>query len=131
MRRLAAVFAHPDDDTFGVGGSLAMHRDELDLMVVLATSGDAGLIADPSLATRENLGEVREGESRASYEALGVKPSLHFLRYPDGALAKVDREQLVGQITELLVPFRPEMVVTFGPEGVPKHEDHVTIHRAT
>src|SRR5213593_1382451 len=130
MARLAAVFAHPDDDTFGIGGTVALHRDDLDLLVVQATSGEAGLIADPSLATRENLGEVRDQESRASYAALGVEPELHFLGYPDGGLAGVDREELVGKITDLLVSFRPEVVVTFGPEGVTKHEDHITIHQA-
>jgi len=127
-RRLSLVFAHPDDDTFGVGGTIAKHRDDLDLQVILATSGEAGIIADPSLATRENLGRVREEESRASYRALGVEPELHFLRYPDGGLAGVEREELVAKVAELVAAFRPEVVVTFGPEGVTKHEDHVTMH---
>ncbi|MFN2544048.1 MAG: PIG-L deacetylase family protein [Actinomycetota bacterium] len=125
--RLALVFAHPDDDTFGVGGTIAMHRDELELLVILATSGDAGMIADPSLATRENLGEVREEESRASYRALGVEPEIVFLRHPDGELPEVDRETVVSQITERLEQFRPDVVVTFGQEGVTKHEDHIAI----
>src|SRR5207248_10024255 len=86
VKRLALVFAHPDDDSFGVSGSVALHRDDVEVQVILATSGEAGMIADPSLATRENLGEVREEESRASYRALGVKPEHHFLRYPDGGL---------------------------------------------
>src|SRR5207302_11112913 len=81
-----------------------------------------------SLATRENLGEVREGESRASYRALGIEPELHFLRYPDGGLLQVDREEIVAKVTELLAAFRPDVVVTFGPEGVTKHDDHVTMH---
>src|SRR5437879_1522600 len=58
-RSLAAVFAHPDDDTWGLGGTYAASGD-LDLTVVVATSGEAGLIADPALATREELAEVRE-----------------------------------------------------------------------
>jgi LmbE family N-acetylglucosaminyl deacetylase len=123
------VFAHPDDDTFGVAGSMATHRDELDVLVVLATSGEAGLIADPSLATRENLGDVREEESRASYRAIGVKPEQHFLRYPDGGLKDLDPAQIVEQVTELLVEFRPDVVVTFGPEGVTKHDDHMYMSR--
>src|SRR5204863_8891914 len=87
VKRLSLVFAHPDDDSFGVSGSVAMHRDDAEVQVILATSGEAGMIADPSLAERENLGEVREGESHASYAALGVSPEQHFLRYPDGGLA--------------------------------------------
>jgi LmbE family N-acetylglucosaminyl deacetylase len=127
-KRLSLVFAHPDDDSFGVGGTIAKHRDDLELQVILATSGEAGLIADPSLATRENLGQVREEESRASYRALGVQPEEHFLHYPDGGLLDVDREELVSKVTELLGAFRPDVVVTFGPEGVTKHDDHVTMH---
>ena len=71
MRRVACVFAHPDDDTYGVGGSLALHaEDELELTVILATSGDAGRIADASLATRQTLASVREAEDLASWLAL-------------------------------------------------------------
>ena len=87
MRRVACVFAHPDDDTFGVSGSLALHaRDDLELTVILATSGEAGRIADASLATRETLASVREAEDLASWRALGLEPDLRFLRHPDGGL---------------------------------------------
>jgi LmbE family N-acetylglucosaminyl deacetylase len=127
-RRLSLVFAHPDDDSFGLGGTIALHRDDVDVQVILATSGEAGMIADPSLATRENLGEVREGESQASYRALGVEPEQHFLRYPDGGLPGVDHEELVARVSELLGSFQPDVVVTFGPEGVTKHDDHVAMH---
>jgi len=99
------------------------------VLVVLATSGGAGMIADPSLATRENLEEVREEESRASYRAIGVKPEQHFLRYPDGGLKDIDPEPIVEKITEPLEAFRPDVVVTFGPEGVTKHDDHVYVSR--
>ena len=85
MRRVACVFAHPDDDTYGVAGSLALHaNDELQLTVIMATSGGAGRIADPSLATRETLGRVREAEDVASWRALGFDPDVRFLRHPDG-----------------------------------------------
>jgi LmbE family N-acetylglucosaminyl deacetylase len=130
-RRLAAVFAHPDDDTYGVGGTVALHADAgIEVTAVLATSGDAGRIFDPSLATRKNLGKVREGEDRAAWAELGVKPALHFLRYPDGGLPRVPRDELVGRIAELLEEARPDVVVTFGPEGVTGHEDHITIGKA-
>jgi LmbE family N-acetylglucosaminyl deacetylase len=71
---LAVVVAHPDDDTFGVTGTAALHEHDpaFELTAVLLTSGDAGEIADPSLATPETLGEVREAEDRASWAALGV-----------------------------------------------------------
>ncbi|HEX9694554.1 MAG TPA: PIG-L deacetylase family protein [Actinomycetota bacterium] len=130
-RRLAAVFAHPDDDTYGVGGTVGLHADAgIEVTAILATSGDAGRIFDRSLATRQNLGMVREGEDRAAWGELGVKPALHFLRHPDGGLQGVPGDELVSRIAELLAAARPEVVVTFGPEGVTGHEDHIAIGEA-
>jgi LmbE family N-acetylglucosaminyl deacetylase len=128
VRRIACVFAHPDDDTFGVGGSLALHpNDELELTVILATSGEVGRIADASLATRETLARVREAEDLASWRALGLEPDLRFLRQTDGGLSRVPREQLVTEVRDLLGLIEPEVVVTFGPDGITGHEDHITI----
>jgi LmbE family N-acetylglucosaminyl deacetylase len=128
VRRVACVFAHPDDDTYGVAGSLALHaNDELQLTVIMATSGGAGRIADPSLATRETLGRVREAEDVASWRALGFDPDVRFLRHPDGGLARIPREQLVLEVRDLLEETAPEVVVTFGPDGITGHEDHVAI----
>jgi LmbE family N-acetylglucosaminyl deacetylase len=127
--RLAAVFAHPDDDAYGVSGTFALSAEggDLESTVILATSGEAGPISDPSLATRENLAEVREAEERASWAAAGVAPSLLFLRYPDGGLPSVPREELVERVAEALRAARPQVVVTFGPEGITMHDDHVAI----
>ena len=129
MRRVACVFAHPDDDTYGVGGSLAIHAEDIALTVVLATSGDAGRIADPSLATREDLGRVRESEDEASWRALGLEPDLRVLRHPDGGLPAL-RDELVSEVRDVLRETEPELVVTFGPDGITGHEDHVTIGAA-
>ncbi len=130
-RRLAAVFAHPDDDTYSVAGSMALHAGEdVGVIVVLATSGEAGQIADPSLATPENLGRVREGEDVASWREVGVPVEHHFLRFPDGGVAEVPAEDLTGRIVEALRETRPDVVATFGPEGVTGHADHITAGRA-
>lgn len=133
-RRLAAVFAHPDDDTFNLCGSLIRHGPEdLDYTVVVATSGEAGLIFEPSLAARQNLGAVREAEQRSALAVAGfADAAVHFLHHPDGGLAEIDRQTLVDQVVDLLRPFAPEVVVTFGPEGMTGHADHVAIgHVAT
>jgi len=127
--RVAGVFAHPDDDTYGVGGSIALHATDpaLRVTVIMTTSGDAGQIADPSLATRENLGSVREREDVASWRALGLQPEIHFLRYPDGHVAELSRDQLVARFVELLLAARPDVVITFGPEGITGHDDHIAV----
>lgn len=129
MRRVACVFAHPDDDTYGVGGSLALHAEDIVLTVVLATSGDAGKIADPSLATRGELGRVRESEDAASWRALGLEADLRFLRHPDGGLRALG-DALVSEVREILRQVEPDVVVTFGPDGITGHEDHVAIGAA-
>ena len=127
-RRLAMVFAHPDDDTFSSGGTVALHADDADVLSILATSGEAGKIAPGSGASRRTLGAVREAEGRAAYEALGKRDArLEFLRQPDGGVTRIDREALVRRVTALLEEFAPEVVVTFGPEGVTKHNDHITM----
>ena len=129
--RLMAVFAHPDDDAWGIGGTVALSRDLIELTVVLATSGGAGQVSDPSLATPENLAEVREAEEVESMTALGVPEApVHFLRYADGALEAADRGELVDRLVEIMAKVRPDVVVTFGPEGVTRHEDHIAIGEA-
>jgi LmbE family N-acetylglucosaminyl deacetylase len=130
--RLAAVYAHPDDDTFGVGGIVAKHGGELDYTAIVATSGEAGLISDPALATQENLAAVREAEEREALRALGQKNAVvHFLRYPDAGLIDVPRHEVLDRVTALLEEARPQVVVTFGPEGVTRHDDHITIGQVT
>jgi len=120
------VFAHPDDDSHLLAGTLLLSRGLVDLTLVFATSGEAGPIADPSLATRETLGAVREAEQRANLEAIGYPAArVEFLRHPDYHLPNVPLGQLVGEITDVLADVRPHVVVTFGPDGVTSHHDHV------
>jgi LmbE family N-acetylglucosaminyl deacetylase len=129
--RLLGVFGHPDDDAYGIGGTLAVERDRIEAAIVLATSGGAGEISDPALATPENLAEVREREEHASVAALGWPDMpVHFLGYPDGGLAQVDRAELVDRVAEIMREFRPHVVVTFGPEGITRHDDHIAVGEA-
>jgi LmbE family N-acetylglucosaminyl deacetylase len=133
-RRLATVVAHPDDDTFACSGTVALHAHERGLRFALVhvTSGEGGMISDPSLAAPENLGEVREEEDRRSWIALGRVPDRHeFLRYPDGGVQDMPFDELVERIAAILLDERPDVVVTFGPEGVTGHADHITVGRAT
>lgn len=133
-RTLVAVFAHPDDDTFACSGTIALHADDPDFrfVLVLATSGGAGEISGPGLATRETLADVREAEDRASWRTLGREPDrLEFLRFADGSLGTTDLDVLIRAVATILEQERPDVVITFGPEGVTRHLDHITIGRAT
>jgi LmbE family N-acetylglucosaminyl deacetylase len=129
--RLAGVFAHPDDDAYLIGGSLLMRPGEIDLTVVFATSGEAGPITDESLATRATLGEVREREQRAYLHAIGMPDArVEFLRHPDYYLPEVPMATLVEEIEAVLRDVRPHVVVTFGPDGLTSHPDHVYVGEA-
>jgi LmbE family N-acetylglucosaminyl deacetylase len=130
--RLTGVFAHPDDDAYLLGGTLLRNHGRVDLSLVFATSGEAGPISDPSLATRESLGEVREGEQRRCLELIGYEDApVEFLRYPDYYLPDVPFEDLVTEVEQVLARFRPHIVVTFGPDGLTSHHDHIRIGQAT
>ena len=124
--RLATVFAHPDDDAYQIGGWIAMHADETELTMIFCTSGEAGPIWMPGSATRETLGTVREGEQRAFLQAVGADDAaVHFLRYPDYHLNEVDPAELASRVADILAEARPDVVVTFGPDGATNHHDHI------
>ena len=130
-QRILAVYAHPDDECYCSGGTLARYSDDgAELMVVAATKGDAGQIHDTYRATRHTLGEVRARELQESCKTLGVQ-HLECWEYPDGGLAAADREQLVGDIVGVIRRFRPHIVLTFGPDGGYGHPDHIAICEAT
>jgi LmbE family N-acetylglucosaminyl deacetylase len=129
--RLMGIYAHPDDEAFGLAGTLARATAAGNAAaVVCATRGEAGQIADAALATRQNLGAVREGELRQACAAVGVH-DVSFLDYVDGQLAEADEAEAVGRIVYHLRRFRPDVAVTFAANGGYGHVDHMAIHRFT
>ena len=126
---LMAVFAHPDDEAFGTGGTLSRYAAEgCNVTVVTATRGEAGQIAEPELATPANLPTVRERELRCSCRQYGAHPP-HFLDYLDGQLTVVHQGQAVGKLVKLIRQLKPDVLVTFGPDGIYGHYDHIAVHR--
>lgn len=138
---LVTVFAHPDDETFGVGGSMAAAVDAgARVVTICATRGEVGEIADPSLATAETLGAVREAELRAACAELGVH-DVRFLGYRDSgmegtpensdprAFANAPDDEVIERIAGQFRELRPDVVVTFEPRGVYGHPDHKKISR--
>jgi LmbE family N-acetylglucosaminyl deacetylase len=129
--RLLEVFAHPDDESYGTGGTLAKYSAAgVSTYLVSATRGEAGEILDPAMVSISNLALVREGELRAAAAILGVK-EVHFLDYLDGSLDQADPLGVEEKVVRLIRKLRPHVLVTFGPKGVYGHPDHIAIHRAT
>ena len=125
------IWAHPDDEAFGSAGTMARAiMAGHPVALVCATRGEEGEIADPALATPENLGAVREQELRSAGAALGVT-DVSFLGYRDGHLPEADPEEAIGRIVAHLRRFRPDVVVTFAANGGYGHVDHMAIHRLT
>ncbi len=131
---VALIVAHPDDDAYGVAGSIALHESELGFRFVLvhATDGGAGEIAPGFHATRETLGRIRREECENAWRAHGRLPDRHdWLGYPDGGVAQLPAGELMEQIVRILEEERPQVVATFGPDGITGHPDHVAVGRAT
>ena len=139
---LMAVFAHPDDEAFSVGGTLAHYAQKgVKVVLVCATRGEAGKITDPSM-TVTDLGAQREAELQAACVALGI-PAPIFLDFHDSgrqertrhddpkALMNVDVLELEAAIRPLIAEHQPQVIVTFDPHGGYGHIDHLQVHRAT
>jgi LmbE family N-acetylglucosaminyl deacetylase len=123
--RLAGVFAHPDDDAYTLGGTLARHAGSIEATIVLLTSGGNGPIWEP-VARRETLAGVRESEERAFLAAVGVPDArVEFLRYTDWHLPDVPIEEAAVRVEAILLESRPHVVATFGPDGMTHHHDHI------
>lgn len=133
-RVLAFVAAHPDDDVMGAAGIVALHRDDPSFRFVLvhATDGEAGEIAPSTGIRRERVGAVRREEDVAGWAAVGRQPDRHeWLGLPDGGLAGLPEGLLERRIAPILAEERPDVVLTFGPDGITGHPDHIAVGSAT
>jgi N-acetyl-1-D-myo-inositol-2-amino-2-deoxy-alpha-D-glucopyranoside deacetylase len=142
-RSILAIYAHPDDETFGTGGTLAHYaRQGSQVTLVCATRGEAGEISDPELASPETLGQVREMELDCAAHKMGIE-EVFFLNYRDSGMAgtaenddprafvNAPAEEVVGRLVALIRRLRPQIVITFEPHGGYGHPDHITIHHHT
>ena len=126
-RRVVGVFAHPDDEIFCAGGTIAKWAaDGAHVFVVCATRGEAGQIRDSMTAVRRTLGQVREAELREACARLGVEHVV-VLNYHDGTLQNVDLDELAAAIEEMLTEIDPDVVITFGEDGAYGHPDHIAV----
>jgi LmbE family N-acetylglucosaminyl deacetylase len=130
-RRLLLVFAHPDDESVFAAGVASRTAAEGGMVgLCTATPGDRGKLGDPPVCAREHLGAVRQAELMTACRVVGVS-TVRVLGYQDRALAIAPPDTIRRQLVEVIRAVRPQVVITFEPNGSNLHPDHVAISRFT
>jgi LmbE family N-acetylglucosaminyl deacetylase len=142
-RVLLAVLAHPDDESFGIGGTLALYAQRsVEVHLVCATHGEAGDMKPELLDGFSSIADRRESELRCAAKILGLS-GVHFLDYRDSgmpgsednrhpqALAMAPVDQVAEKVAHFIRLLRPQVVITTDPIGGYKHPDHIAVHQAT
>jgi len=140
---LMAVLAHPDDETFGMGGTLAKYAfDGVDVYLICATRGEVGEMDEEFLKGFNSPAERREYELRCAATNLGIKEVI-FLNYRDSGMAgsehnqhpdslfSANLEKVAEDVIQIIRRVQPDVVITFDPIGGYRHPDHIKIHEAT
>ena len=130
--KLLVVFAHPDDESMGMGGTLAKYSAEgVETHLVCASRGEVGWFGpEGQNPGPERLGQIREEELRNAVKELGMK-SLSFLDFIDGQVDKADPQEAIGRIVTCIRRIQPQVVVTFPHDGNYGHPDHIAIGQFT
>jgi LmbE family N-acetylglucosaminyl deacetylase len=130
--KLMAILAHPDDESMGLGGTLARYAAEgVATHLVTATRGEKGWVGLPEEDPGPyGMGAIRQAELLNAAHMLGLQ-SVDFLNLIDGELAQADVHEATAHIVSLVRSIRPQVVVTFGPEGDYGHPDHIAISQLT
>ena len=142
-RTLLSVLAHPDDESFGMGGTLAKYaEDGTDVHLICATRGEAGEVAPEFLDGQPSIAHLREMELRCAVDKLGIN-EVQLLDYRDSgmsgsadntnpeALINAPVDQVAKEIAEYIRKIKPQVILTFDPIGGYRHPDHIFIHQAT
>jgi LmbE family N-acetylglucosaminyl deacetylase len=140
---LLAVLAHPDDESFGMGGTLALYASRgVDVHLVCATRGEVGEADEEHMQGFNSVGEMREAELRCAAGTLGLK-TVNFLGYRDSGMpgtadnnhpdAQVQHpvSEVAARVVQYIRTLKPGVVLTFDPIGGYHHPDHIHIHQAT
>lgn len=130
--RLMCVLAHPDDESLAMGGILAKYAASgIHTSLVMATRGERGWFG-PAAAYPgpQALGRLREAELRSAARVLGLREVV-FLDYIDGEVDQANPAQAIAKIVTQLRRLKPDVVVTFDPNGMYGHPDHIAISQLT
>ena len=130
--KLLAVFPHPDDESLGMGGTLAHYSAEgIETYLLCATRGERGWNGpedqDPGPSV---IGRIRQSELRCAAGILGLH-EVEFLEYLDSDVDQANPQQAIAQITSHIRRIRPQVVVTFSPDGNYGHPDHIALAQFT
>jgi LmbE family N-acetylglucosaminyl deacetylase len=134
--RLLAVLAHPDDESLGVGGTLAKYAAQgVDVYLLTATRGEGGRYRGYRPEDHQHpgpaaLASIREAELRAASSALGVR-EVSLLDYCDQQLDRANPREAVAAIARYIRQVQPQVIITFGPDGAYGHPDHIAISQLT
>jgi LmbE family N-acetylglucosaminyl deacetylase len=133
--RLLAVLAHPDDESLGFGGTFAKYAQEgVETFLVTATRGERGRYRGhregEHYPGRERVAVIREEELRAAAATLGIR-EVSLLEYPDQEVDRADTREAIDRVAGHIRRLRPHVVMTFGPDGVYGHPDHIAIAQFT
>jgi LmbE family N-acetylglucosaminyl deacetylase len=130
--RLLAIFPHPDDETMGLGSTLARYSSEgVETYLLCATHGERGWYdSEGPNPGFENVARIREAELRCAAENLGLH-EVSFLDYIDGDVDQAKPEEIIGKIVTDIRRIKPHVVVTFGPDGNYGHPDHIALSQFT
>jgi len=124
---ILSVWAHPDDETYLAAGVMSAATDRGQRVVcVSATAGEHGT-SDPQAWPPARFGRLRRWEAAAAMAVLGVSEHC-VLGFPDGALAELD-QQGIATVGRMLDEVRPDTILTFGPDGMTFHPDHIAVSR--
>lgn len=123
---IVGVFAHPDDETFGPGGTLTKFAKEgNDVYIICATNGE-----NATGTIDKKLGKERRLELLNSAKILKIK-KVFFLDYQDGSLSNSLYHEIAGKVEEILKKLKPDVLLTFEPRGVSGHIDHIVMSMIT
>ncbi len=123
---ILSVWAHPDDETFSCAGLMAAAVENGQRVVcITATKGEAGS-QDEERWPSATIGEVRAKELQQALDCLGIREH-HWLGYRDGECHRVPLEEGTARVKEFIERLQPDTVLTFGPDGMTGHTDHIAV----
>jgi LmbE family N-acetylglucosaminyl deacetylase len=140
---ILAALAHPDDESFGMGGTLALYAARgADVYLICATRGEAGTVDAEHLVGFKDIAEMRTAELKCAAQHLGLK-DVFYLDYRDSGMpgspdnqhpnAQINHpvDEVAARVVHYIRDLKPDVVLTFDPIGGYRHPDHIHIHNAT